>query len=281
MRKLTPEEERVIAGRGTEAPFTGEYDMHFERGTYSCRRCGAALFRSEDKFDSGCGWPAFDAEIPGAVARRPDPDGRRTEIVCASCEGHLGHVFLGENKTPRNTRHCVNSISLGFAPDPAILPGRAVFAAGCFWGVEHQLKRAEGVLSTTAGFMGGLKESPSYREVRSGGTGHAEAVEVIFDAARTSFEKLAKIFFEIHDFTQADGQGPDLGSQYRSAIYFADQDQKAAAERLVADLRARGFDVKTEIAPAGAFWPAEEYHQDYYDRKGEAPYCHSRRKIFE
>lgn len=278
LHKLSPAEERVILHGGTEAPFSGRYDRHFDDGLYLCRQCGAALFRSADKFDAGCGWPAFDDEIPGAVARRPDPDGRRTEIVCARCGGHLGHVFTGEGFTEKNVRHCVNSISLDFLPAEQV--GRAIFAGGCFWGVEYFLERAEGVVATTVGYIGGSTENPTYRDVCSHTTGHAEAVEVLYDKRHTSFEKLARLFFDIHDPTQVNRQGPDIGDQYRSAIFYLDEQQKRVAERLIDLLEKKGLDIATRLEPAGTFWPAEDYHQDYYRKKGSQPYCHARQKRF-
>jgi peptide methionine sulfoxide reductase msrA/msrB len=277
-RELTPEEERVIVHKGTERPFTGEYNDHFAAGVYACRRCGAMLYRSEDKFRAHCGWPAFDDEIPGAVKRIPDADGQRTEIICAHCDGHLGHVFLGEQLTAKNTRHCVNSISLTFTPAEQVKYGRAIFAGGCFWGVEYWLQKQPGVIETTVGYTGGSKERPTYEEVCSQATGHAEAVEVLYDPVRVSFEELAKLFFETHDPTQRDGQGPDLGPQYRSEIFIVAEQQREVAEKLIAELKAKGLDVVTRVSPAGSFWPAEEYHQDYYPRRGTTPYCHVRQR---
>jgi len=279
--QLTPEEERVIVHRGTERPFTGRFLEHKEAGTYTCRRCGAELYRSDAKFESGCGWPAFDDEIAGAVTRKPDPDGQRVEIVCSACNGHLGHVFTGEGFTAKNTRHCVNSVSLDFVPTVSRKTAAAVFAAGCFWGVEHLMKKAPGVISARSGYIGGRTENPDYKSVCSGTTGHLEAVEVVYDPSQTSFDNLARLFFEIHDFTQTDGQGPDIGEQYRSAVFVADKEQRETTRKIIEQLREMGYTVATDIREAAKFWPAEAYHQNYYEKTGKNPYCHIRKKIFE
>jgi peptide methionine sulfoxide reductase msrA/msrB len=279
-QKLTPEEEKVIVQKATEAPFSGKYYAFNEKGTYACKRCGAALFLSSAKFDSGCGWPSFDQELPGAVTRRTDADGQRTEITCAHCGAHLGHVFLGEGFTAKNTRHCVNSISMNFISADPQKTGTAVFASGCFWGTQYYLQKAKGVLTTAVGYTGGRTANPTYIEVGSGATGHAEAVQVTYDPAIISYEELAKLFFETHDFSQVDRQGPDIGSQYRSEIFYRDEEQKRSVEKLKAILEAKGFQVATRISMAGAFWPAEDYHQNYYQKNGNQPYCHIYRKIF-
>lgn len=274
-KELTNEEKRVILNKGTELPFSGKYYNFHERGTYVCKQCGAPLYFSEAKFDSGCGWPSFDEEISGAVRRLPDVDGRRTEIVCAKCGGHLGHVFTGEGFTPKDTRHCVNSISMDFVPeDKQEETEVAIFAGGCFWGVEHLMQQQPGILSIEVGYIGGSTENPTYREVCSHTTGHAEAVRIVFNPKKVSYTTLAKLFFEIHDPTQSDGQGPDLGDQYRSEIFYTTSRQKEIAEELIGQLQGKGFQVVTRVTPATVFWKAEEYHQNYYNKTGKAPYCH-------
>ncbi len=271
--ELTDKEKSVIINKGTERPFSGKYWDHHEDGTYTCKNCGAPLFSSDTKFDSGTGWPSFDDAIPGAVKQVTDADGWRTEIVCAQCGAHLGHVFFGEGFTDKDTRHCVNSISLDFAPEAAA-PSKAIFAGGCFWGMEYHFANAEGVLSTRVGYTGGHTENPTYGEVCSHTTGHIEAIEVTFDPAKTSYEELARLFFNIHDPTQVNRQGPDVGEQYKSAIFYLNEEQKRIAESLIGELESKGYHVATELIPASTFWEAEDYHQDYYEKKGNQPYCH-------
>jgi peptide methionine sulfoxide reductase msrA/msrB len=154
--------------------------------------------------------------------------------------------------------------------------GVAYFAGGCFWGVEHYLEQLEGVERVESGYMGGSVDAPSYEQVVEHGTGHYESVRVRFDPAKIDFAQVAKRFFEIHDPTQADGQGPDIGPQYRSAVFYTNEEQLQATRTLVEQLEARGYDVVTELLPATTFWPAEDYHQDYYEKTGKTPYCHTR-----
>jgi len=278
--KLSPDEERVIVHKGTETPYTGKYYKFSETGTYICRRCNAPLYSSKDKFDSGCGWPSFDDEISGAIKKNVDADGKRTEIICNRCGAHLGHVFTGEGFTEKNTRHCVNSVSMSFIPSKQEHTETAIFAAGCFWGVEYYLQKAKGVISTKVGYIGGNKDNPSYEDVCAKTSGHAEAVEVIYNPAEISYYELVKLFFEIHDFTQVNRQGPDVGDQYRTEIFYLNDQQKEIALNLVESLNGKGYKVATKLTAATKFWSAETYHQNYYTKKGSTPYCHKRTKIF-
>lgn len=278
---LTPQITHIVRDKGTEYPFSGEYTDSETPGTYLCRRCGLPLFRSQSKFHSGCGWPSFDAEIKGAVRKSPDADGSRTEITCSRCNAHLGHVFTGESFTAKNIRHCVNSFSLDFVNDLNVTDSEeAIFAGGCFWGVEYLFKKLPGVLKTEVGYIGGTTANPTYEMVCSGKTGHLEALRVVYDPSKTDYEKLVKYFFEIHDPTQKNGQGPDIGSQYLSAIFYYDEEQKQIAEKVIELLREKGFDVATQVLPVKIFWPAEGYHQDYYSKTGKQPYCHFYQKKF-
>lgn len=279
-KKLTPDEKRVIIDKGTERPFTGQYTDFKDAGTYNCKQCGTALYKSSDKFDSHCGWPSFDDEINGKVIRVKDSDGQRTEIVCANCKAHLGHIFTGEGLTDKDTRHCVNSISLEFVPAAEHKDEYAIFAGGCFWGVEYYMEKIEGVEQVTSGFTGGKTENPTYEDVLTETTGHYEAVRVKYNPKKVSFEKLAKTFLEIHDPTQSSGQGPDIGPQYKSAIFYKNDEQKAQAEKLLNILRDKGYKIATKLLPAKPFYKAEDYHQNYYKNKGTRPYCHGYTKRF-
>lgn len=293
MPPLNRQEAAVILNKATEPPFSGKYTHQGEPGTYICRQCGMPLYSSEDKFDSGCGWPSFDAELPGAVRRLPDADGQRTEIVCAHCNGHLGHVFEGEGFTEKNTRHCVNSVSMAFAEkgseaekeafarrQAAGITATAIVAGGCFWGVEDAFEKLPGVVEAVSGYTGGSVPSPSYEQVSTGRTGHAEAVLIRYDPSRISYEQILRRFFEIHDPTQLNRQGPDVGTQYRSAVFYASGSEKYIAEHLIDELKKLGYKVVTTLEKAGPFYEAEAYHQNFTARTGRGG-CHLPVKRFE
>lgn len=275
---LTSEEKRVIEEKRTETPFSGEYDDFWRNGAYLCRKCNAVLYNSKDKFDAKCGWPSFDDEVPGAVKRVPDPDGFRTEIQCANCGAHLGHIFEGEGITPKNIRHCVNSLSMRFIPKSfdENEENYAVFGGGCFWCLEAIFKELKGVSRVISGYAGGQALNPSYEEVVSGSTGHAEVIKIIFDPKIISYRDLLEIFFYVHDPTTLNRQGSDVGEQYRSVIFYKTLDQKEEAEKIIKEMReakAYANPIVTQIEPLIDFYKAEEYHQDYFKKNTNAPYC--------
>lgn len=272
-KKLTPEEELVIINKGTEFPNSGIYNNFFKKGVYKCKRCNSSLFLSSAKFKSDCGWPSFDEFISNSVILKPDIDGRRTEIICAKCDAHLGHVFTGEGFTNKNVRHCVNSISLVFMETEKNYQ-RAILASGCFWGTQYWIAKQKGVKTTNVGYSGGSTDNPTYQMVCTGKTGHAEVVEVVFDPEEISYKELLRLFFNTHDPAQEGGQGPDIGDQYRSEIFYTTLQQKSDAEDIIILLKEKGYDVKTKITPFSKFWIAEDKHQNYYSNTGGSPYCH-------
>ena len=266
LNPLTPEEEQVIIHKWTERPFSGEYEEHAAKGVYVCKRCDAVLYRSSDKFNSGCGWPSFDDCIPSAVKRVADADGRRVEIVCANCNGHLGHVFEGECMTKKNTRHCVNSISLRFIAAEKI--GTALFAGGCFWCTESDLRKLEGVLSAVSGYAGSEKRIPNYHNHK----GFVEAVQIEYHTDRITFKKLCQFFLDHIDPTDSAGQFFDRGEAYQTAIFYKTEEEKEIAESLIRELEESKLynkPVTVRVLPEVTFHLAEEEHQRYSEKNPE------------
>ena len=290
---LTPEQFRVTQQNGTERPGTGPLLKNRQAGLYVDIVSGEPLFASTDKYESGCGWPSFTKPINAAsVKARRDwsmliP---RTEVRSAQGDSHLGHVFKDGPRDRGGLRYCINSAALRFVAradmaaqgygdyldqieEPPATTQRAVLAGGCFWGMQDLIRKLPGVVSTRVGYSGGEVPNATYRNHGN----HAEAIEIVFDPARTDFRALLEFFFQIHDPTTVNRQGNDRGVSYRSAIFYTDDVQKAVAEQTIADVEASGLwpgKVVTELSPAGDFWEAEPEHQDYLERRPKGYTCH-------
>jgi peptide methionine sulfoxide reductase msrA/msrB len=301
-RILTPLQYEVTQNCGTERAFRNEYWDNKAPGLYVDVVSGEPLFSSLDKYDSGSGWPSFTRPVdPKAVVTEADQSlGMvRTEVRSRGAKSHLGHVF-DDGPKPTGLRYCMNSAALRFVPverlaaegygeflsafEKAGLAPRdssqretAILAGGCFWGMEDILRKQPGVVETEVGYSGGTTRNPRYEDVKTGRTGHAESIRIVFDPARTSFEEILRLFFRMHDPTTLNRQGNDIGTQYRSAIFYTSDAQRKTAEKAKAEASVSGRWTKpitTEITPAGEFWPAEEYHQDYLEKHPGGYTCH-------
>lgn len=283
-KQLSPDQYYLLRQKGTEMPFTGKLLLNKEKGVYKCGACGNELFTDEMKFDSECGWPSFDKEIAGGKIKTVEDNSlgmHRTEINCARCGSHLGHLF-DDGPTKTGLRYCVNSLSLEFVSAKSEQKNitntvdTITLGGGCYWCVEAVYQQLDGVIKTESGFSGGHVANPSYKDVCAGTTGHAEVVQITYDNSKTSLEEILKVFFSVHDPTTLNRQGDDVGTQYRSVIFYRNPRQQQQAKDVIQALdKAHIYDnpVVTKEMKFDHFYKAPDDHQNYYNQNKQQPYC--------
>lgn len=272
---LTPEQFQIARLKGTERAGTGEFCERHEPGLYGCICCGTPLFDSRVKFESGSGWPSFTQPVKeNAIKYEKDTSYGmvRVEVMCNVCDAHQGHVFP-DGPDPSGLRYCINSASMQLIEENKA-EATAVIGGGCFWCTEAVFQRIKGVTKVESGYSGGIVKNPTYKEICTGKTGHAEVIRITYNPRELSYADLLRIFFSTHDPTTLNRQGYDSGTQYRSVIFFRDEEEQKVAEEIKREMKAYFTDpVVTEISALGAYYPAEDYHQNYYNQNGEQPYC--------